>query len=230
MGGEANGDGRRVHPSSEGGLAISFNFGGSSIGDEDSTTRATREAQLRRSQQDDADYAAYKKSPQYALDQENARLSSQNINDRLTGKAPVLSAAQQKMLDESYNATNVEGLRDINTTFANDAAARGLSPTDSPVANAKALSIGEFARGMSSTKANAALNLGQQGALFDQSLSNFQNNLRLNSALTRSQASAGYANPLLNYGIRNQEGNRSGWGAGGSASWNNTGGLALGGG
>lgn len=209
---------------------MSFNFGGSSIGDEDSTTKATRQANLDAIRRSQADEAAYRASPQYKLDLENARLSSQNINDRLTGKAPVLSAAQQKMLDESYNATNVEGLRDINTMFANDAAARGLNVTDSPVANAKALSAGEFARGMASTKANAALNLGQQGAIFDQGLSNFQNNLRLQSMLSRSQANAGYSNPLLNYGIRNQEGNRTGWGAGGSAAWNSTGGLALGGG
>ena len=187
-----------------------------SIAPQDPTAQSLEALNLKAAQQADADQTAYRASPQYALDQQISQQAKQNVADRLSGNAPVLTDAQQKQLDTAYNATNVEGLRDINTTFANDAASRGLSVTDSPVGNAKGLAVGEFARGMASNKANAALNLGQTGAIFNQGLASYQDTLRMNAATNRMSTLTGYTNPALQYGLGQQYGNRnmSGLGSG----------------
>src|SRR6266566_3081043 len=109
--------------------------------------------QLAAAKQAAADDAAYRGSPDYALDQQMSRASKQNILDRVTGKAPVISPEAQAQIDAAYGHTQASGLRDINRTMQEDANARGLSATDSPVANAKGLALGEFESGLGSAKA-----------------------------------------------------------------------------
>src|SRR2546428_2401728 len=110
--------------------------------------------------------------------------------------------------------------------------ARGLNfQTDAPMLSAKALATGEFARGMQSSKANAALNLGQQNSIFQQGLSNFQNQLQQQAMMNRMSTTTGLASPMFSYGLGQQYGNRNisggGFNLGGQGYGNAGGALAA---
>ncbi len=203
----------KIGGSESGGSGKSITYGGA-------TTPGANQAQdigIRNQLQAEQQFNAYDQGPQSQLDQLIGLMSKGGLAQFLGG-GMIATPQQQQQIDQAYNAQRVEGLRDIDTQFNNDALARGLSTTDSPIANAKALALGEFSRGLASNKAQAGLNLGFQNAGFNQNLASYQDQLRQQAALNRMGVLQGYGNPNLQFSLgqsslnRTVRGNQSGQG------------------
>lgn len=196
-----------------------------------------------------ADAQAFSSSP---LGQDQAALEAavtKNLLARINGTAPVLSPEAQARIDTAFNASRVSGEKDINRSFLEDANARGLSITDTAIANAKGSALADFLRGLESAKATSALNVGDTEANFNQGLAQFQAALRNQAAMNRmamasnSPASFGLANSLFGQGLStagrtqtgnifgsgNQSGTNSFWGYGQNAQQTGQGIGAIGG-
>ncbi len=115
----------------------------------------------------------YAASPQSQMDQQNQLLASQNINARLTGSAPVLTPAQQSMLDQAYSSSANQGMTDLARYAQQQAAMRGMSTADSPIGNEALDQLRRFSSDLASRKAGSALDLSNTGANFAQGVSQF---------------------------------------------------------
>lgn len=170
-----------------------------------------------------ADSEAFAASPLGQRQRQLEETVTNNLLARMNGTAPVLSPEAQGRIDTAFNARRTEGLRDINRTFEEDAAARGLNVTDSPIANAKGLALADFLRGLESAKATSSLNVGDTEANFNQALAQFQAGLRQQAALNRlalagnAPASFGLQQSLFGQGLatgqRQMSGNLFGTGS-----------------
>lgn len=86
-----------------------------------------------------------------------------SLRDRAAG-GNVISPEAQAQIDRAFGAADALGQRDINMNATNDANARGLAVTDSPVANAKAIALADFKARLESQKAGATLDYGSREA------------------------------------------------------------------
>lgn len=117
-------------------------------------------------------------SPLRGKQQELELLATEQLLRRLRGESPVLTPEAQQRIATVYDARREEGMRDINRTFLEDAMARGMNVTDSPIANAKGLALGDFSRGLQAARASSELDVGSTEANFQQATQQFQNALR----------------------------------------------------
>lgn len=150
-------------------------------------------AQLQAKQMQDAmdQQNQYATSPQGQQSQQLSDLAQKNLIARLSGQAPVLDPAQQAMLDQAYNATNRQGMEDLSRFSSEQAAQRGLTTADSPIGAEALRQARLFQSDLASKKAASALDLGQTGANFNQSIAQFQAGLQqqaMNNRLALSSA------------------------------------------
>lgn len=119
----------------------------------------------------------------------------QQLRDRAMG-GNVISPQAQAQIDRAYGAAQQLGIRDIEQQSMQDAQRRGLSVTDSPVANAKALGLADFASRLQAAKAQATLDYGSQEAnratAFDQYQKELQQRAFQNRLALIGQAPAAY--------------------------------------
>jgi hypothetical protein len=120
-------------------------------------------------------------------------------------------------IDRAFGAADMLGQRDINTSATNDANARGLSVTDSPVANAKGIALADFKARLESSKAGAVLDYGGKEAdratAFDQYQKELQQRAINNRLAILGTAPAGYGLQSNLFNQRLAQGTTTGAGA-----------------
>ena len=138
----------------------------------------------RKAGESDAEYRARQEGTaerQIALAEKSLKLqelSTQRIEDVLSGKAPVLSAEQEAQIEKYYGAAKEQGQRDIRQFAEEMAASRGLRLTDTPIGAEVLGREKEFAQALEGAKAGAKLTLGQSEQAFTQGVAQFQESLR----------------------------------------------------
>jgi len=147
-----------------------------------------------------ADEEAFKASPLYGMQTELETKATQNLLDRITGKAPVLSPEEQSRLDQIYSQSEKTGMDSISRYAQEQASARGMSTADSPIGNETLRQIQEFQSSLGANKSQAALNLGDANAQFNSGLAQLQANLRQQSF--QNQLSLASTAPA-SYGLEN---------------------------
>ena len=172
---------------------MSINFGGGSSKQKSQVTLPPRTAeetelldvqrqvaqiQLRQLQQGEADAAAEAASPLRKTQTRVEELATQQLLDRLEGRAPVLPEAAAKRIGQRFDLAQRRGSESLKTFSEELAGMRGMRPTDSPIGGDVLRQQRELTEGLESARAGSELDFGQTEALFAQSLSNFQNQLR----------------------------------------------------
>ena len=106
------------------------------------------------------------------------RLSDEKALAVLQGKAPQLSPEQQANVDQIYASAEAEGQRGLRRFSEELASSRGLSLTDTPVADVAVREARNLSQGLAGAKAAATLNVGQAQQQFDESVRQFQETLK----------------------------------------------------
>jgi hypothetical protein len=189
-----------------------------------------RNLQLQEFKRQLAERQQFEASPTFALQKQVEEKALQNIMARLTGQAPVLAPEEQQRLDEIFGATQRQGEEDLARFAQEQAGARGLRRSDSPIFNETLRQRRLFGENLAAQKSAAALNLGDRSTLFNQTLKDFQQGLREQSALNRQglllDFSRGLFGERLAQGTKISRGFQSGFDVGLSGS--DIGGLAGG--
>lgn len=136
---------------------------------------------------------------QYSTQQQQNQLQStvlKNLNDRLSGNAPLLTDAQQKGLDQTYASAQSQGEQNLTRYVGEAANMRGLNISDSPIGGELARQGANLNLGLQSAKASSALDLSQAGNNFNAALAGFNANLQQQAFANRA-ALAGYQSPTL---------------------------------
>lgn len=169
-------------------------------------------------------------------------LATQNLLDRLTGKAPVLSPEAQARVNTAFGTTQSQGEEDLMRFAEQLAGQRGMRLSDSPIGGEALRQRTLFGSQLAGQKAASELDVGNTEANFDQAIRAFQAQLSQQAFMNRLSLSS--ASPE-SYGLQSQmfgerlaaanrsfTGNQSGtnWNTGVSLGWSPMGGVSLGGG
>lgn len=146
--------------------------------------------QLASLQRTQAEQTAYATSPLGMMQKQLEEKATANLLARITGQAPVLSPEEQARLDTIYGTAQSRGEADLMRFGQDIAAQRGMTVADSPIGAELLRQRRMFGEGLAAQRAESALNLGQAEAGFNQSLAQFQSNLR-QQALANRLAMAG---------------------------------------
>lgn len=123
--------------------------------------------------------ASIKEATQETPNQKQIReLSEQKTLDYLQGKAPVLSPEQQARINTAYGAAEAEGTAGIRQFAEEAAASRGMALTDSPIGAQVLPEVRKLQQNLAGAKASAELNAGTAEQTFNQTIQEFQANLR----------------------------------------------------
>ena len=143
-----------------------------------------------------AERQTFEASPLFTLQKQIEEKATQNILNRLTGAAPILSPEEQARLDTIFRTATQRGESDLLKFGGEIAAQRGMTIADSPIGAELLKQRRLFGEGMESQRAGASLDLGQAESLFNQQVAQFQNTLQQQAFMNRL-ALSGQAPPAF---------------------------------
>ena len=111
-------------------------------------------------------------------EQEIRRLSNERALAILRGEAPPLLPGQQERIDTIFGTARAEATEELSRYGEDLAASRGMRVTDSPIGHELLRQKSLLERNLAAGKAGAELNVGQAQQVFDESVRQFQENLR----------------------------------------------------
>lgn len=132
-----------------------------------------------------AQQTAFETSPVGQQQKQLEALATQNLLDRLTGKAPVLAPEAQQRIDTAFGATQAQGESDLLRFAEQLAGQRGLRLSDSPIGAEALRQRTIFGQQLAGQKAASELDVGQTEANFDQAIRAFQANLAQQAFMNR---------------------------------------------
>lgn len=135
--------------------------------------------------------AAFETSPLGQQQKRIEALATQNLEDRLTGKAPVLSPEAQARVNTAFGAAQSQGESDLMRFAEQLAGQRGLRPSDSPIGGEALRQRNIFGQQLAGQKATSELDVGQTEANFDQAIRAFQAQLSQQAFMNRLSLSTG---------------------------------------
>lgn len=105
-------------------------------------------------------------------------LSETQAIARLKGEAPALLPGQEKLIEETFGAERTKGQREISRFLEEQASARNLRVTDSPIAAEGARAARELEEGLAGATARAKLDIGARERFATEAIRQFQEGLR----------------------------------------------------
>lgn len=120
-----------------------------------------------------------------ADEEEIRRLSSQKALAILRGEAPQLAEAQRANLETIYGTATRRGTEELTRYGEEIAAARGMRLTDSPIADELLRQKAALTENLGAARAASELNYGQAQQAFDESVRQFQEDLRARAFQSR---------------------------------------------
>lgn len=103
----------------------------------------------------------------------------------LTGEAPTLSPEQQANLETIYGTARKRGTEELTRFGEEIAASRGMRLTDTPIGAEVLREKSRFEENLAAARATAELDYGQTNRAFDESVRQFQENLRMTAFQNR---------------------------------------------
>jgi len=117
--------------------------------------------------------------------------------NRLKG---VADPETQKLVDETFQGQREAGNEELKRFLSEQAAARGMSVTDTPLLRELGLQKGNLETQLRGAQSAALLDVGQRNQIFAQALREFQTNLRQQAFLNRAGISESAAQTALGLG------------------------------
>lgn len=148
-----------------------------------------------------AQQTAFEASPIGQQQKQVEALATQNLLDRLTGKAPVLSPEAQARVNTAFGATQSQGEEDLMRFAEQLAGQRGMRLSDSPIGGEALRQRNIFGQQLAGQKAASELDIGNTEANFDQAIRAFQAQLSQQAFMNRLSLSS--ASPA-SYGLQSQ--------------------------